>query len=77
MPELLLSLNLLTSWTLHILYNISHWQLQILAPLLEFSVPKKMCHWGDCPPPCSPGHHATGHLSPCPSQCISADFEHV
>ena len=32
MPELLLSLNLLKSWTLHILYGISHWQLRILGP---------------------------------------------
>ena len=56
MPELLLSLNLSTNWILHILYSISHWQLQILAPPLDFSPPKS-CHWGgggDCPP----AHHA-------------------
>ena len=37
------TLNLLTSWTLHILYNISHWQLRILAsPPSAFSAPKKL-----------------------------------
>ena len=45
MPELLLSLNLFRSWTLHILYNISHWQLRILGPPLDFGTPKN-CHWG-------------------------------
>ena len=49
MLELLLYLNLFTSWTLHILCSISHWQLRILAPL-------KNCHWGgggggQLPPP--------------------------
>ena len=43
MSELLPSLNLLTSWTLHILYSISDWQLRILAPPLDFSAPKN-CH---------------------------------
>ena len=42
MPELLLSLNLLTSWILHILYHISHWQLRILESPLDFSAPKKL-----------------------------------
>ena len=54
MPELLLSLNLLTSWTLHISYNISHWQLRILAPL-------KNCHWegGAYPTPTYPSPATT------------------
>ena len=47
MPELLLSL----SWTLHILCNISHWQLRILAPLLDFGVPKKLSLEATVPPP--------------------------
>ena len=61
MPELLISLNLLTSWTLHILYYISHWQLRILAPPLDFRAPKKLSLGGRLPP-CPPlsSHHATG-----------------
>ena len=58
MPELLLSLILLKSWTLRILYNVSHWQLQILAPPLDFSAPKKLSLGGHVPP-LPPGHHAT------------------
>ena len=54
MPELLI--NLLTSWTLHILYNTSHWQLRIL----DFGAPKKLSLGGGGSRPCpSPGHHAT------------------
>ena len=44
------TLNLLTSWTLHILYNISHWQLRILAPPLDFSAPKKLSLGGATAP---------------------------
>ena len=44
------TLNLLTSWTLHILQDISHWQLQILGPPLDFSTPKKLSLGGPCPP---------------------------
>ena len=58
MPELLLSLILLKSWTLRILYNISHWQLGILAPPLDFSAPKKLSLGGGHVPP---GHHTTGY----------------
>ena len=56
------TLNLLTSWILHILYNISHWQLWILAPPSDFSARKRIVTGGPlppCPPP-PPGHHATG-----------------
>ena len=64
MPELLLSLNLLTSWTLHILYSISHWQLRILVPPLDFSAPKKIVTGGgDCPPaPPEPPRHYRGNI---------------
>ena len=55
MSELLISLNLLTGWTLHILFNISHWQLRILAPPLDFSVPKKLSLGATAPS----RHHAT------------------
>ena len=40
---------------LHILYNISHWQLRILSPPLDFSTLKKLSLGA-----LSPGRHATG-----------------
>ena len=52
------TLNLLTSWTLHILQDISHWQLRILAPPLDFSAPKKSSLGGPVAP-LPPSHHAT------------------
>ena len=63
MPELLLSLNLLTNWTLHILYNVSHWQLRILAPPLDFSAPKKLSLGATAPLPYPHGHHATAQFT--------------
>ena len=45
------TLNLSTNSTLHILYNISHWQLRILAPPLDFSAPKKIVTGGTAPLP--------------------------
>ena len=48
-------LNLLTNWPLHTLYNISHWQLRILVPPLDFSTPKRLSLVGHCP-----SRHATG-----------------
>ena len=45
------TLSLLTSWTLHILYNISHWQLRILAPHLDFNSPKKLSLGATAPLP--------------------------
>ena len=68
MPELLLSLNLLTSWTLHILYNMSHWQLRILSPPPP-PLDVKNCHCGatapiHSPPPRPPRHWlSVGHVS--------------
>ena len=55
MPELLLSLNLLKSWTLHILYyNISYWQRISAPPLFDFSAPKKFSLWVRLPPATTP-----------------------
>ena len=41
--------------------NLTHWQLRILAPPLDFSTPKKFS-MGPLPS-CPLGHHATGSAS--------------
>ena len=46
---------------LHTLYNISHWQLRILAAPLDFSAPKKLSLGDDCPSPAPPAPTPLSH----------------
>ena len=66
------TLNLLTSWTLHILYNISHWQLRILEPPLDFSAPKKLS-LGALPHPPTP--RPPRHWNTSRRRVFSVNFE--